>query len=86
MVHSDRTRGNGTQEVPSEHQQTLVYGEREEPWHELPREAVGGVFLGDLQKLPGCGAGYPAVGVPAGAGSSRGPCWPQPACESLNLC
>ena len=27
-----------------------------------------GLLLGDLPKPPGCGAGHPALGVPAGAG------------------
>lgn len=37
-----------------------------------------------LQNLSGCGPGYPALSVPAGAGlgqkDSRGPCQPHPCC------
>lgn len=43
--------------------------------------------LGDVQKLPGHGPGLPAVSVPAGrwvrTDGPRGPCQPQPSCDSV---
>lgn len=42
-------------------------------------------LLGDSQKPPWCGAGHPALGVPAGAVLGWWPCQPQPVCNSVIL-
>ena len=48
---SGRTRGNGhklkeTQQVPSEHQETLFYCDVDEHWHRLPTEVMESQSLG----------------------------------------
>ena len=78
-----------TQEAPSHHQEPSCAVRVREPWHMLPRQAVGSPPWGS-PKTPGFGPGQPALGVPAWAGvgpdGPRGPCQPQPFGGSVISC
>lgn len=91
VMHSARTRDNGHKLEPRK--LSLTIGKHfcdvwvTEPW---VREQRCWVFLfGDLHKLPGCGAGHPALGGFAGArvgpGGPRCSFQPLPWCNSVSL-
>ena len=76
----------GAEEVPSEHQAALLCCAGDRALAQAVQRLCS-LFLEDLQKLPGCGPGHPALGVPAGAGvgpdGRRGPCQHQPSFNSI---
>jgi len=69
LVRSDRTRGNGhKQEVPSEHQETLLHCEDDRALARFACRGCGVSLPGNAQKLFGHGPGPPALGGPASVG------------------
>lgn len=79
-----------TQEVPSEHQETLLYCDGNWALEQVAKKDCGVSILRDTQKLSRHGAGQPALGDPAWAEvlvdqmTSRGPCQPQPFCDFVS--
>jgi len=55
----------GTQEVPSEHQETLFQWEGGQTLTQVAQRGCEVSILGDIQKPPGHGPGKPASGSPA---------------------
>jgi len=68
VVPSDSTRGNGaqteTQEVPSEHEETLFYCEGHRALAQVAQRGCGVSHLGDVQKPSGHGPGQSALDGP----------------------
>ena len=78
-----------TQEGPSEQQETPFYCEGDWGLEQVAEKGCEVPILGDTPKMPGHGAGQPALGDPAWAGwlgqmTSRSPCQAQPFCDFVS--